>query len=173
LQSKPEKSRPSTSSSPAAGTPRVERLHIPIAELLGWISGLSDVDTGWFLRLLFNAAASERQGYLCDSPDLWRLAGARRSDFWESHKSSVLAGWKREEIDGIGWLHFPPLLTIINEGIAKLQNYRARSTHSLTGVDLKNQKQNQSECVEEVRPKTEAAKNADRQPTLRDRSIFD
>jgi len=143
----------------ATASPRVAYLRLQIADVLGWIAGLSDVETGWFLRLVFSSAAAERQGYLPNSSSVWTIAGAKRSDFWDHHKSRVLACFEVRRMDGTEYLCFPPLLEIINQQSHDLQKWRARS-HSLTGVDSKNQKQNQSECVKKPRTKTEAARNA-------------
>jgi hypothetical protein len=153
-------------------TPRLEWLKIPIADAQAWTSGLLDFEAGWFWKLLYSSAASEIQGYLVNSSNLWLIAGAKRSDYWERHKSGVLARFKSREVDGIEMLYFPRLLEIINDQKAQLRKYRAR-THSLTPVvDPKSQNQ-KSECVEEPRAKKEAANNAGetRRPTPLDRLI--
>ncbi|HUA15860.1 MAG TPA: hypothetical protein VMG31_11205 [Verrucomicrobiae bacterium] len=147
-------------STPAA--PRVSYLRIPIADMQGWITGLSDVESGWFVRLLISSAAAELQGYLPNSSNLWTIAGAKRSDFWQSHKSRVLACFEVRQVDGIEYLCFPPLLDLLNKQRSDLQKWRARS-HSLTGVDSKDQKQKLSECVQKPRGKTETA-NAGNRP---------
>jgi len=143
--------------------PRVSYLRIPIADIQGWIAGLSDVETGWFLRLVFSSAAAERQGYLPISSDVWKVAGAKRSDYWDDHKSRVLACFNVRPIDGIEYLCFPPLLDLLNRQRNDLQKWRARS-HSLTGVDSKNQKQKLSECVQKPRAKTETANAGNSRP---------
>jgi len=158
---------------PSTAAPRVPCLNIPIADAHGWVLGLTDYETGWFFRLLLSSAAAEPQGYLVNSSNLWRVAGARRPDFWESHKSNVLARFNSQEMDGRQMLWFPPRLEIIHNGSEKLRNYRARNAHSLTGIDPKNKNQKQSE--REPRAKSEEHENAattDRRPTPRDRSIF-
>ncbi|MBZ5620913.1 MAG: hypothetical protein LAQ69_19625 [Acidobacteriia bacterium] len=155
----------SSASTPTSPAPRLPELRIPIADLVAWAGGLPDYEAGWFFRLVFTSAASEMQGYLRNSSNLWQLAGARRADFWESHKSGVLARFKSREVDGIEWLYFPPLLDLIHQQTEQLREWRAKRaraahTHSLTDVGSKNQNQNLSECVKEPRPRTEAAKNA-------------
>jgi hypothetical protein len=158
LDSKEDNSAPSTAL-PSTMAPRVPELRIAIADALGWVSGLTDYETGWFFRLLFSSASADPQGYLQDSPNLWRVVGAHRPGYWESNKAGVLARFDRREVDGIRMLCFPPLLEIIHNGREKLQNYRAR-THSLTGVDPRNQNQKQSECAKKPCAKKEGVKNA-------------
>ena len=77
---------------------------------------------------LFFARAAERQGYLANSSNLWTIAGAKRRDFWESHKSRVLACFEVRDVDGTEYLCFPPLLKLINQQAAALQE--ARQTHA-------------------------------------------
>jgi hypothetical protein len=180
---KPEGTRatsPSTSASrPTAA--RLDFLRIPIGLTHAWTAGLLDYEVGWFFNLIFSSAAAEPQGYLVDTSDLWRVAGARRSDFFDRNKSGVLARFKSREGDGIKWLYFPPLLEILNRQSADLRKWRNRKTesppltHSLPDVAFEDQSQNLSECVpEKPEQKPEATKNAaaDRQPTSRNRSIW-
>ncbi len=139
-----------TTENPCASTAKIasppprlkDWLPIPI-DAKTWASDLSDYETGWFWSLIFSSLVAEPQGYLLNSSNLWTIAGAKRSDFWQSHKSRVLARFEVREVDGIQMLCFPPLVEIITVQIGKLRNHRPRAaplSHSLdSDPDLKKQ----------------------------------
>jgi hypothetical protein len=112
-------------------TLRLTWIPIPI-DAKAWVSGLSDTETGWFWNLIFSSLAAEPQGYLPNSSNLWTIAGAKRSDFWESHKSRVLARFEVREMDGTRMLCFPPLVAIIGQQSRKLRKPRSSLSLSLS-----------------------------------------
>ncbi len=83
-----------------------------------WIPpGLSDSQTGWFVKLLVASLRSEQQGYLpVPRPEvLWQLAGAQHPETWKRYGSMVLARFQRAQLHGQQVLFFPPLVKIIEE----------------------------------------------------------
>lgn len=92
---------------------------------------MRDFQRGWYMQLLLlSADNSERLGYLKLDSDLWKLAGAMRKDFFDSHKSVVLACFKTKEIDGEPWIYNERLLKTIEDQLQKLNRKIGRN-----GVD--------------------------------------
>jgi hypothetical protein len=149
--------------------PRLSWVPIPISNAEAWVSDLSDYETGWFWKLIFSSLAAEPQGYLLDSSNLWTITGAKRSDFWESHKSRVLARFEVREMDGMRMRCFPPLVEIIEQQRRKL--HRPRSALSLSSLDPKNQNQKQREREPRAKNEEPHESHTTRQPTPLDRFI--
>jgi hypothetical protein len=172
LQDKYDNSRPRASTINRIARARLDWLPIPIANAKAWVSGLGDTETGWFWNLIFSSLAAELQGYLPNSSNLWTIAGAKRSDFWESHKSRVLARFEFREMDGTSMLCFPPLVEIVDQQSRKLR--KPRSALSLSS--LKSNYENQKREREENRAQKKEAHHDNRatpKPTGLDRLIPD
>jgi hypothetical protein len=102
-------------------------IQVPVERRIGLPAGLEDFQQGWFVNLLCASLEAELQGFLPMSSNLWSIAGAKRKDFWESHKSRLLACFEvREMVDGKKLLFYPPLVALIEEGIRKINEKRRR-----------------------------------------------
>ena len=120
--------------------PRLPWVPIPANAVKTWPPpDLEDYERGWFWTLIFASLAAEPQGYLCNSSNLWMIAGAKRRDFWDSKKSRVLARWEIREVDGIEMICFPPLVAIIDKQCSKLR--KPRSSLSLSSTEYQNQRE--------------------------------
>lgn len=71
---------------------------------------MRDFQRGWYFQLLLRSVRSELPGFLRLDSNLWTIAGAKRSDFWESHKACVLACFKVREMEGQSWIYNERLL---------------------------------------------------------------
>lgn len=76
---------------------------------------MTDFQRGWYIQLLLRCTRSERLGYLKMDSNLWTIAGAKRRDFFESHKSAVLACFKVREMEGHQWLYNDRLLSVMED----------------------------------------------------------
>jgi len=65
------------------------------------------------------------QGYLPITSNLWSIAGAKRSDFFESHKSRLLACFEVRKVGGKEVLYFPPLIESMRKQMKRLRNRRS------------------------------------------------
>jgi len=83
---------------------------------------MKDYQRGWYFQLLIESCASPRPGYLRLDSNLWSIAGAKRRDFWESHKAAVLACFKVREMEGQSWLYNERMLHTIEHCSAALSN---------------------------------------------------
>lgn len=77
---------------------------------------LPDYQFGWFWKLIFNLADSDKPGYLPnDDNDLWRLAGARSHRFFaEKGGRDLLRRHFRSTDDGL-WIYNQRLLEVLRE----------------------------------------------------------
>lgn len=87
---------------------------------------MQDFQRGWYIQLLLRCATSERPGYLRLDSNLGTIAGAKRSDFWETHKSRVLACFKVCLMDGEQWIFNPRLLKTLEEQTQKIEKKQRR-----------------------------------------------
>lgn len=96
---------------------KLEWLPLYIDKLLSspaW-QDMTDFQRGWYIQLLLRCTRSERLGYLKMDSNLWTIAGAKRRDFFESHKSAVLACFKVREMEGHQWLYNDRLLSVMED----------------------------------------------------------
>jgi len=90
---------------------------------------MQDFQQGWYINLLLRCTRSEPLGYLRMDSNLWTIAGARRRDFWESHKSAVLACFKVREMEGHRWIYNERLLSVME---VQSKKYRKKPRESLS-----------------------------------------
>jgi hypothetical protein len=111
---------------------------------------MEDYQKGWYIQLLLNCTRSNRLGYLKMDSSLWKIAGARRRDFWDSHKSAVLACFKVCEMEGHQWIYNERLLYVMGEQSNKYKKKSGRDSASLSpsvlDVDSKKAKDNCFQC---------------------------
>jgi len=102
---------------------------------------MKDFQRGWYMQLMLLCAVSQRPGYIASTERLWELAGAHRRDFWELHKSAVMACFKTRTIDGTEWIYNERLLHTIEHQHRKLsKSLELHNTHknvSVSKVSLK------------------------------------
>jgi hypothetical protein len=90
---------------------------------------LRDFQRSWFAELLWAMFDHKpMQGYLPVTPDLWKIAGAHRRDFWDANKSEVMAAFKFRKTAGYGEvMYFPPLIEVIEEQRKLVKGKRSRA----------------------------------------------
>ena len=102
---------------------------------------MKDFQRGWYMQLMLLCAVSQRPGYIASTERLWELAGAHRRDFWDLHKSAVMACFKTRTIDGTEWIYNERLLHTIEHQHRKLsKSLELHNTHknvSVSKVSLK------------------------------------
>src|SRR6266496_5198429 len=88
--------------------------------------GLTDFQQAWFWNLLRASFfdQTEMQGYLPITSNLWSIAGAKRSDFFESHKSRLLACFEVRKVGEKEVLYFPALIELIVKQRRRLRSRR-------------------------------------------------
>lgn len=86
---------------------------------------MQDFQRGWYWQMLMQSVRSERPGYLRLDSSLWTTAGAKRKDFFDSHKSIVLACFKVCEMEGQRWIYNERMVQTLEEQVLK---YRKKST---------------------------------------------
>jgi len=89
-------------------------------------AGLTDFQQAWFWNLLRASFfdQTEMQGYLPITSNLWSIAGAKRSDFFDSHKSRLLACFEVRKVGGKEVIYFPPLIQSMRRQLKRLRNRR-------------------------------------------------
>lgn len=93
---------------------------------------MKDYQQAWFLNLLFASWVSERPGYLPDDGQLWRLANARTSQYFDKESGAVLCMFEREgsTTDGRVWIYNRLMLEIYDEQVLKFHKRKRKSTKS-------------------------------------------
>ncbi len=98
----------------------------------GRYKNLQDFQQAWYLNLLFESWRSERPTYLPDDGQLWRLANARTSQFFEKEREPVIDLFEREgsTTGGAVWIYNRMLLEIYEEQVLKFHKRRRKSSQS-------------------------------------------
>lgn len=112
-----------------------ERLEwIPFDRTINPPSGLTDFQQAWFWNLLRASFFDqvEMQGYLPITSNLWSIAGAKRSDFFDSHKSRLLACFEVRKVGGKEVLYFPPLVESMRRQWKRLRSRKGFSSEFST-----------------------------------------
>jgi hypothetical protein len=91
---------------------------------------LKDYQQAWYLNLLFASWVSERPGYLLDDGQLWRLANAQKSYFFDRECEPVMRMFEREgsASDGAVWIYNRAMVEIYDEQVLKFHKRRRRSS---------------------------------------------
>lgn len=97
---------------------------------------MKDFQRGWYFQLLLRLTRSKPLGYLKMDSSLWTIAGARRNDFWESHKSAVLACFKVREMEGHQWIYNERLLSVMEEQSLKIKQKRSPPSDSVSVLEV-------------------------------------
>lgn len=133
-------------------------------------AGLKDYQQAWFWNLLCASFDQQlMQGYLPVSSQLWKIAGAHCLDYWNQHKSEVLAAFEVRRLDnGKSVLFFQPLIDIMQVQAQRLRTkkgvgsplfstVRAQPSISQSAFDFELQKQNRARSVREAQGETPQA----------------
>lgn len=97
------------------------RLHIDRIMLSPKWRQMQDFQRGWYIQLLLEMTRAAKIGYLPLNDDLlWRLAGARRKDFWMSQKELVMACFKIQSAEGVKWIYNDTLLAELEKSTTQL-----------------------------------------------------
>jgi hypothetical protein len=78
--------------------------------------------------------------------NLWTIAGAKRKDYWESHKSTVLACFKVCEMEGHQWIYNERLLHVMEEQSGKYYKNKKPPSNSPSLLDLDSKKTKEGVC---------------------------
>ena len=122
---------------------------------------MKDFQRAWYIQLLLRCTRSERLGYLKMDSSLWTIAGAKRKDFWDSHKATVLACFKVCEMEGHQWIYNERLLSVMEEQSSKYHRKKpprdsASDSLSVLDVDSKTIKEEPREIPDLLRQRNEA-----------------
>jgi hypothetical protein len=143
---------------------KLEWLPLYIDKLLSspaW-QDMADYERGWYIQLLLRCTRSERLGYLKMDSNLWTIAGAKRRDFFESHKSAVLACFKVREMEGHQWLYNDRLLSVMEDQSQKFLRRTNGTTRSLSlsqNLAISSESKAQPRSIEEVNAYCEKRNN--------------